>query len=187
MANIEKQLAEKNLTEEQRKKLEEERKILEEQHAELVRQVKVQNENTEADTKVKDAQEKNTTEDTRGKKLHNDSDSKWLDSERAFQQKLMRSQMASNYAGADASRANSETTRQLRPFQVGLTKSQMYGQHWNNQRSARELPFVGLQSQANLVKTLDPGNPFNWFSRGLTHYAYFYGNKSYQRGANGKK
>ena len=182
MANIEKQLAEKNLTEEQRKKLEEERKILEEQHAELVRQVKVQNENTEADTKVKDAQEKNTTEDTRGKKLHNDSDSKWLDSERAFQQKLMRSQMASNYAGADASRANSETTRQLRPFQVGLTKSQMYGQHWNNQRSARELPFVGLQSQANLVKTLDPGNPFNWFSRGLTHYAYFYGNKSYQRG-----
>lgn len=187
MADIEKQLAEKNLTEEQRKKLEEEREILEEQHAELVRQVKVQNDNTEADTGVKNAQEKNTTEDTRGKKLHNDADAKWLYSDRAFQQRLMRSQEAGNYAGALLSRSSAETNRQMRPYQVGLTKSQMYGQHWSNQRAARELPFVGLQSQANLLKTLDPGNPINWFSRGLTHYAYFYKNKSYQRHLNGKK
>ena len=137
MADIEKQLAEKNLTEEQRKKLEEERKILEEQHAELVRQVKVQNDNTEADTGVKNAQEKNTTEDTRGKKLHNDADAKWLDSDRAFQQRLMRSQEAGNYAGALLSRSSAETNRQMRPYQVGLTKSQMYGQHWSNRLAGK--------------------------------------------------
>lgn len=137
MADIEKQLAEKNLTEEQRKKLEEERKILEEQHAELVRQVKVQNDNTEADTGVKNAQEKNTTEDTRGKKLHNDADAKWLDSDRSFQQRLMRSQEAGNYAGALLSRSSAETNRQMRPYQVGLTKSQMYGQHWSNRLAGK--------------------------------------------------
>ena len=131
MADIEKQLAEKKLSEAEREKLEEERKILEEQHAELVRQVKVQNENTEADTRVKDAQQENTMEDTYGKRLHNDSDAKWLDSDRAFQQRLMRSQIASNYAGADASRAGALLSR----ANANIAKHEGNSAYWDSRDS----------------------------------------------------
>ncbi len=54
----------------------------------------------------------------------------------------MRAMIAKASADSRLSDSSAETNRQMRPYQVGLTKSQMLGQHWNNRRSALELPFV---------------------------------------------
>lgn len=54
----------------------------------------------------------------------------------------MRAMIAKSFADSRLSDSSAETNRQMRPYQVGLIKSQMLGQHWNNRRSALELPFV---------------------------------------------
>lgn len=86
----------------------------------------------------------------------------------------MRAMIAKASAEARLSDSSAETNRQMRPYQVGLTKSQMYGQHWTNQRSARELPFVTGLKKSEVFRNNVSGNPV-----GRVLYA---ADKVYERG-----
>ena len=86
----------------------------------------------------------------------------------------MRTMIAKASADARLSDSSAETNHQMRPYQVGLTKSQMYGQHWTNQRSARELPFVTGLKKSEVFRNNVSGNPV-----GRVLYA---ADKVYERG-----
>lgn len=86
----------------------------------------------------------------------------------------MRAMIAKASADARLSDSSAESNRQMRPYQVGLVQSQMYGQRWSNQRSARELPFVTGLKKSEIFRNNVSGNPV-----GRVLYA---ADKVYERG-----